>query len=325
MTIEKSYNFSVSEDLFMFIVIGLALFGTYFFFSSIQTFFFKTVEKMSKKVGVYSATKEFQLQRYVYQHSTGFVSWLYTWVNQQLIALGLKRVGVTVVGYLIFWGVVSFIVTIPLNIVTGMGFAFFPIMFVGLFIVALVMTRVTVSERMEMREADVMNAVDLIVPEVKNGVKNAIITYKDNFAPSVRDDFNVFISNIQERGYSFEDAMFILADNLGMVFQDFAQKAVYFERVGDREMVEIFADISETNRLRRQLRDENNNAFAGLKSTFLVLVAMVCVYFGFLMVTDSFSRNFFLQETVGKFLLLVFIAIIFYVLSYITTIKSKVI
>ena len=79
-----------------------------------------------------------------------------------------------------------------------------------------------------------------------------------NFAPSVREDFQAFIVNIQDRGYTFEDAMFILSDNLGLVFKDFAQKAIYFEAVGEREMVEIFADIVETNRLRRQLRDENN-------------------------------------------------------------------
>jgi Flp pilus assembly protein TadB len=209
------------------------------------------------------------------------------------------------------------------DIFAGMGLAFFPLIFMMCFVVSLVMTRVTVSDRMEKREADVMNAIDLIVPEVQNGIKNAIVSYLDNFAPSVHDDFQAFITNIQDRGYTFEDAMYILADNLGMVFQDFAQKAIYFEAVGEREMVEIFADITETNRLRRQLRDENNNAFVTLRATFLISVGMVVGYFFFLMFTDSFSRQFFLTETAGKFLLLAIVGIIFAVLSYITTIKSR--
>ena len=187
----------------------------------------------------------------------------------------------------------------------------------------LIMTRVMVSERMEKREADIMNAVDLIVPEAGNGIKNAIITYKDNFAPSLREDFSSFITNIQDRGYTFEDAMYILADNLGSVFKDFAQKAIYYEAVGEKEMLEIFSDITETNRLRRQLRDENSAAFITLKASFVVSVLMTLGYFIFLMFTDSFSRNFFLQETLGKILLIIIIFIVFMVLAYISTIKSK--
>ena len=117
--------------------------------------------------------------------------------------------------------------------------------------------------------------------------------------------------------------MYILADNLGLVFNDFAQKAIYFEAVGEREMVEIFADITETNRLRRQLRDENNNQFAGLKASFVVSAGMTFAYFIFLMFTDDFSRTFFLTNTIGKFLLLIIVGVVFAVLSYITTIKSQ--
>ena len=139
----------------------------------------------------------------------------------------------------------------------------------------------------------------------------------------MRDDFQAFITNIQDRGYSFNDAMYILSDNLGLVFTDFAQKAIYFEAVGERDMVEIFNDITETNRLRRQLRDENNNAFSNLKASFLVSAAMTFGYFIFLMITDDFSRRFFLTQTAGKFLLLVMVGVVFAVLAYITTIKSK--
>ena len=176
---------------------------------------------------------------------------------------------------------------------------------------------------MEKREADIMNAVDLIVPEVRNGVKNAIIAYKDNFAPSLRDDFAAFISNIQDRGYSFDDAMYILADNLGIVFLDFAQKSIQYEKAGEYEMLDVFTDLTETNRLRRQLRDENTAIFAGLKTQFTVSVLMVVGYFLFLMVTDAFSRNFFLQNPVGQVMLIADVLIVFLVLAYISTIKSR--
>jgi Flp pilus assembly protein TadB len=321
--LDTSTNWTVSKDLVRIVAIGIGLFLVYFFSVQLQRIWFNFIKKFSEKIGIFSTTKEFAFQRYVYQHSSSLPAKFYSWINQQLIALGLKRLGVSVVGYLLFWAVIAFVVSIVIDTITGMGVLFFPFIFLMLFVVSLVMTRVTVSERMEKREADVMNAIDLIVPEVQNGIKNAIVTYRDNFAPSVRDDFQAFITNIQDRGYTFEDAMYILADNLGLVFQDFAQKAIYFEAVGEHEMVEIFADITEQNRLRRQLRDENNNAFMSLRTTFMISTGLVVGYFIFLMFTDDFSRDFFLNQTAGKFLLIVMVGIVFAVLAYITTIKSK--
>jgi hypothetical protein len=114
----------------------------------------------------------------------------------------------------------------------------------------------------------------------------------------------------------------MLSDSLGDVFKDFAQKAMYYEAMGE-DMQEIFTDITETNRLRRQIREENEQAFTELKTTFLVSVGMTFAYFVFLLITDDFSREFFLQKTVGKFLLIVILTIVFLVMSYITTIKSR--
>ena len=88
-------------------------------------------------------------------------------------------------------------------------------------------------------------------------------------------------------------------------------------------MVDIFSDITETNRLRRQLRDENNNAFTSLKASFIVSTLMTFGYFMFLMFTDDFSRKFFLTQTAGKFLLIIMVIVVFAVLAYISTIKSK--
>ena len=244
-------------------------------------------------------------------------------MNEQLIALNLKRQGVTPMGYMLFWGFIAVISGTIISVALNLGFIFGILSWGIIFIMMLVLTRVVVSERIERREADVMNAIDLIVPEIGNGVKNAIVMYKDNFAPSVRENFVAFINNIQDRGYSFEDAMLMLSDSLGLVFKDFAQKAIYFEAVGEKEMQDIFTDIVETNRLRRQLRDENNSAFTSLRVNFLLSVAITFGYFIFLMFTDDFSRTFFLQKTVGKLLLIVILIVVFAVLAYITTIKSK--
>ena len=321
--VDTTNHIEIGSDFIRFFVAIILVVTCYFFSFHILRFLAKSKKLFAEKIGVYANDKEYQLQRYVYQHSRSPISRLYRFVNEQLVALGLKRLGITVVGYLLFLGTLSIVLGTIITILAQLGIITGFFVWILVFFASLIMTRVVVSERMEKREADVMNAVDLIVPEVGNGVKNAIVMYQDNFAPSIQEDFKVFINNIQDRGFSFEAAMYILADNLGLVFHDFAQKAIYFEAVGEKDMKEIFTDISETNRLRRQLRDENDAAFANLKGTFVISTLMTFGYFVFLLITDDFSRHFFLETLVGKFLLLIMIVVVFLVLSYISTIKSK--
>ena len=313
----------IGKDIVVVVMVLVALIAFYFFSFQLQVLLAKLAKLFGEHVGTYSVAKEYGLQRYVYQHRMSLLARLYTWVNEQLIALGMKRQGITPFGYLLFWALVSVIVGTILGFIFSLGFFTTIFSWIVCMFVFLVVTRVLVSEKMERREADVMNAIDLIVPEVRGGVKNAIIMYKDNFAPSLKDDFSVFVTNIQSRGYHFNDAIFMLADNLGSVFLDFAQKAVHYESAGDPNMLDIFVDLTETNRLRRQLRDENTETFTSLKSQFVISAAMAGGYFAFLMFTDDFSRYFFLENTVGKLLLLVIVLVIFMVLTYITTIKSR--
>lgn len=321
--ISQTNHFEISSDFVKLFIAVVAILVIYFLSSQILKNMAKILQAIGTKLGTYSTGKDYELVRYVYQHPNALLSKFYTFINEQLIALGFKRLGISVVGYLMFWACVAVVAGTIVGLLLSLGIAITLLVWLCFFFVFIIMTRVMVAERMEKREADVMNAVDLIVPEVGNGVKNAIMQYMDNFAPSLQGDFQSFVNNIQERGFSFEAAMETLADNLGIVFKDFAQKAIYYEAIGDKNMQDIFTDISETNRLRRQLRDENATQFAGLKTTFLVSTGMVVAYFMFLMVTDDFSRYFFLQKGIGKVILIFMILIIFCVLAFITTIKSK--
>ena len=314
---------TVSKDLVVLAIVVAVIVVGYFLSFQAQKILAKCYKTFEKRIGSFTTRREYAIQRYVYQHRSSLVAKLYNWVNVQIIALGFKRLGVTPLGYLIFWGFVAFILTIVITLVSSMNI-FMSAFFWGIIYVCLLtMTRVVVSERMERRETDVMDSIDLIIPEIHNGVKNSILRYQDNFPLSLRSEFKSFVSNIQDRGYSFNDAMYILADQLGLIFYDFAQKAIFFEAIGEADMVDIFSDITETNRIRRELRDKNTTVFNGLKVSFIASSVITFGYFVFLIITDSFSRSFFLQNSLGKFLLIVIMLVVFGVLSFITTIKSR--
>lgn len=309
--------------IILLITIVAIVAGVYFFSFQLQKFLSSAGTSISKKIGTFSTSREYAVQRYVYLHRSSLIAKLYNWINEQLIAAGMKRVGVTPVGYMLFWGTISAITAIVIGIICNLNVFLYVVIFFILVDVFLVATRVFVAGKMEKREADVMDALDLIIPEIGSGVKNAIARYVDNFSPSLQQDFKIFLSNIQDRGMSFEDAMFILADSLGNIFKDFAQKAVFYEALGEEDMRGIFDDIVETNRQRRELRYNNNLEFGVLRLSFVISSGITIGYFIFLMATDWFSRYFFLTTTWGNILLVAIVLTIFGVLSYIATIKSR--
>lgn len=309
--------------IILLITIVAIVAGVYFFSFQLQKFLSSAGTSISKKIGTFSTSREYAMQRYVYLHRSSLIAKLYNWINEQLIAAGMKRVGVTPVGYMLFWGTISAITAIVIGIICNLNVFLYVVIFFILVAVFLVATRVFVAGKMEKREADVMDALDLIIPEIGSGVKNAIARYVDNFSPSLQQDFKIFLSNIQDRGMSFEDAMFILADSLGNIFKDFAQKAVFYEALGEEDMMGIFDDIVETNRQRRELRYNNNLEFGVLRLSFIISSGVTIGYFIFLMATDWFSRYFFLTTTWGNILLVAIVLTIFGVLSYIATIKSR--
>ena len=309
--------------IILLITIVAIVAGVYFFSFQLQKFLSSAGTSISKKIGTFSTSREYAVQRYVYLHRSSLIAKLYNWINEQLIAAGMKRVGVTPVGYMLFWGTISAITAIVIGIICNLNVFLYVVIFFILVAVFLVATRVFVAGKMEKREADVMDALDLIIPEIGSGVKNAIARYVDNFSPSLQQDFKIFLSNIQDRGMSFEDAMFILADSLGNIFKDFAQKPVFYEALGEEDMRGIFDDIVETNRQRRELRYNNNLEFGVLRLSFIISAGITIGYFIFLMATDWFSRYFFLTTTWGNILLVAIVLTIFGVLSYIATIKSR--
>ncbi len=270
---------------------------------------------------MFSREREVAVQKYVFLNRNGKIAKAYNWVNEQLIALGLKSVGVTPIGYIMFWMTVAIITSFVLGFM-GMNIGTLVPVTIILFAVFLVVTRVIVSSRMEQQESHVMDAVDLMIPQLASqSVHSTIDMYKNNFHPSLQHDFNIFLTNIATD--SFETAMHELSDNLGYVFRDFAWKAIDYELEGDPNMLIQFDDIMETNKLRRKLRFNINQKFNQLRIAFTVALAIVVLYFLYLISTDAWARYFFFNTTKGGYTLIFFLLIVFCVFAYISTVKSR--
>ena len=247
---------------------------------------------------------------------------IYHFFDDMIINLDMKKDNVTVAGLLIFISSISIAGGLVLSVVMNSIGLFVPIVAALMYLVIILLRFIGITNY-EQREAEIMDAVDLLVSDIKGGTYNAILKYQDSFHANVKPHFMNFIDDIQNKGYSFKQAMGILNDKLGANFTDFAQKAVLYEEKADETMEDIFSSIIETNRQRRTLRHVNNIKFSELRTQFVVSSLLIVGYAIFSTVFDPFIFQFLTQNAFGKLLLIGDIVIFAFVLSYLASIKAK--
>lgn len=236
--------------------------------------------------------------------------------------LDLSKDNVTPIGLLSFIFTLSLSVSILFVVWSGEFFLGVPA-FGAVTYFIIVLFRFISLLRFEKKEADIMDSEDLIAMDIKGGVYNAILRYRNSFHPSVKPHFEEFIDNIQNKGYGFREAMTLLNDKLGYTFTNFAQKAIIYEEKADSDMDDIFSSVVETNRFRRTLRHQNNIEFGRLRLEFLVSAGIIAGYALFSVYSDPFLAEFFTNSMFGKLLILIDVVAVTAVLAYIASIKAK--
>lgn len=247
---------------------------------------------------------------------------VYSFFEDIIINLDMKKDNVTVSGLLLFMLSVS----LSVGLIIGFLMSSIMIVFIGtlaVFYLVLTLFRMASLIKYEQREAEIMDAVDLLVSDIQGGVYNAIVRYKDSFHPNIRPHFLNFIDDIQNKGYSFRQAMMNLESKLGVNFTDFAQKAILYESKADETLDDIFSSIVEINRQRRTLRYINNLEFSALRTQFIVSLVLIVLYGLFSTMMDGYIRHFLFNTTAGKVMIISDIVIVAWVLSYLASIKSK--
>lgn len=257
-----------------------------------------------------------QLNKYSFAYK------VYHFFDELITNLDMKKDNVTVTGLLVFIVSLSLAGGIVLAYIMSSFGLLLPIT-AAFFYLIVVLLRFGGLMQYEQREAEIMDAVDLLVSDIRGGIYNAVLKYKDSFHPNVRPYFMNFIDDIQNKGYSFKQAMGILNDRLGSNFTDFAQKAVLYEDKADETMEDIFSSIIETNRQRRTLRYINNVKFTELRTQFIVSFILIVGYAVFSALFDPFIFQFLTQNYFGKCLLIGDIVVVAFVLSYLASIKAK--
>lgn len=243
-------------------------------------------------------------------------------LKEIIVNLDMSKDNVTTVGLLLFMASTSFVLAFVCSLFLS-SMILSLLLWVVLFYLIFVLFDFVSLLRFEKKEADIMDAEDLIAMDIKGGVQNAISRYKDSFNPRVKPYFTSFLDSITKRGSSFEAAMRELNVKLGDHFDDFASKAIMYEKDADGDMDDIFSTVIEMNRIRREVRHNNNIKFNEMRLQFIVALGLVGILASYLTFTESFIRAFLLGTFWGQALLVLDVVIVAGVLAYMAKIKAR--
>lgn len=319
----------LSSPAFNYTIIGLIVVAMWLYIkfnAKILSFIGRTGQRITKffnkYLGVHLRNTQTKFRRSAFLNKSSWKHKLYKFYDEMIVNLDLHRDGVTVTGLIIFLVVTSSIGAFVMTVLMNLGGLFFGAAAAIFFLITSVF-RLTSMTRMERKEEIIMDSIDLLVSDIRGGVFNGIIRYKDNFDPSIRYAFYEYIDNRQNKGYSGAQAMLLLNDQLGYTFTDFAQKAIMYEERADDSMDDIFSSIIETNRHRRNLRFLNNVAFNKLRTQFIIASTIILGYALFTIWFEPWIRNVLINTMFGKIMIIADVCLFAFVLSYLTSIKSK--
>lgn len=317
-------NSAISGALLVILGVVVFLFVKYnvYILSFIAKIRNKFLSKLSKKIGrgVNIANKQFKRTAFLNQERLLFK--IYRYFDDIIVNSNLTKDGVTVMGLLIFIGFLSLLITVGITIFFNLG-GLAIVSFIVVFVFITVMFRFNSLAKIEHREAIIMDAVDLMVSDVKGGVFNAIVRYMDSFHPDIRPYFLECVDNVRNRGLGFKQSMLILNDRLGYSFSDFCQKAIIYEEKADDTLDDLFSTILERNRQRRLLRSRNNIAFRAIMTTLEVSYVAIGAFAIFTLATEPTIFNFIVNNPVGKLMILADILLLAIVMGYLSGLRAK--
>lgn len=301
---------------FLFIKYNTYVLG---FLANTQT---KLLNLVSRKLGrgVNHVNKQFKRSAFLHQEKLLFK--VYKYFDDIIINLNLTKDGVSVFGLLVFIGVISLLLTIFIELILKLGVLAI-ITYISVFVFITIIFRFNSLSKVEKREAMIMDAIDLMVSDVKGGVFNSVVRYMDSFSPEIRPYFLEFVDNVRNRGLGFKQSMLILNDRLGYIFSDFAHKAIIYEEKADDTLDDIFSAILERNRQRRLLRSRNNIAFKSIMTTLWISYATIGAFAVFTTITEPTVYNFILNNVVGKLMILADIMLLAIVMGYLASLRAK--
>ena len=283
----------------------------------------KNIAKLSMKgAGRLVRKKEKEFSRDV---ETGKIrkATFYRFLNDLVIDLGLKRLGMTPYMMLFMVIVISFIFGMLLSQIMFGNWLWTIILFPisAVVIVCGMYTKANIEH--DRRIDDIIEVESLISNTIRNGVVVAVRENLSLIPERVRDDYAQFLYDINEHNYHIKTALMSLADRLGSSSESFIRKCITFETNEESGLEDSFKDTVLINNIRMQQRIEMRKTFENIAKQFAISVIMIFVFLRGVIAAYPFVRNFYFTNFFGQLLIIIDMLLVIGEFVYITYLRAK--
>ena len=247
----------------------------------------------------------------------------YRFLNDLIIDIGLKRLGMTPYMFLFMVIVISFVLGALLSQILfggwGWTIVLFPIS--GIMTICLLYTKANIEH--DKRIDEIIEVECLISNTIRNGVVVAVRENITLMPEKVRGDYEQFLYDVQEHNFHIQVALEALADRLGSSSEEFIRKCIAFETNDESGLEDSFKDTVLINNIRMQQRIEMRKTFESVTRQFAISVLMIFVFLGGVIAMYPVVRDFYFTNFFGQLLIIIDMLIVIGEFVYITYLRAK--
>ncbi len=265
-------------------------------------------------------SRELEIGKINYSHSKVKI---YRFLNDLIIDLGIKRVGITPFSFLLMLLIGSALVSTMVCELAFKSIALaivaYPIILAG--VTCILYTKANMAH--DLRIEAVIEAENIISNSIKDGVVVSVRNSIHLIPEIVRSDFRDFLDNVTHKNYHIKAALMELNNNIGSVSDDFIKKCIEFEMQEEHGIVGMFKDVVELNNIKTELRNEMKRGFEKVFADFVIGATMIFVFLAGTIITFDNVANFYFNHMIGQIILIIDTLIVIGEFVYITYLRAK--
>jgi hypothetical protein len=250
---------------------------------------------------------------------------IYRFYNELIIDLGIKKKGCT--PYEFMWFTIA--MAILLGIMTSEfvfqkdNIFFISILSVISFIAEMSFLYTKANIAHDKRIDAVIESENVICNDITKGVVVGVRNSLPLMPEIVREEFKVFLDNVENKNYHIKTALQELNNNLGSIADEFIKQCIVFELEEEHGIAGMFQDIVAVNNIKTELRNSAKRKYEETMNQFLMGAGMVMLFLGGSIAIYPELSEFYLHNSIGQVLLCCDFLILLLEYVYITKMKAK--
>lgn len=250
---------------------------------------------------------------------------IYRFFNDLIIDLGVKRKGCTPYEFMFFTIIVAVLCgTMLSKLLFQNGNIFFMLILSGICYTAELCFLYTKANIAHDKRIDaVIESENVICNDITKGVVVGVRNSLALMPEVVRDDFKVFLDNVENKNYHIKTALQELNNNLGSIADDFIKQCIVFELEEEHGVAGMFQDIVAVNNIKTELRNNAKRRYEETMKRFLIGAGTIIMFLAIAIAVYPELTEFYLHSAVGQIILCVDFLVLLSEYVFITKMKAK--